>query len=172
MHNSAGPAHSEGWTAFCHRKRRQSWSMTIMARTRHHFVARFEFLCCSASNFTKIQCVCVCVFKHTGFFGKDKCSHSTREPAKNAGNIQTNQMCRTQCTRLRNGLKSLHHTGRSFWCAHPYGSWILTPNCAWWSDLPQPRSSSSGWVQMSDLPYPSVGFLGRLACAPTTAKIG
>jgi hypothetical protein len=27
-------------------------------------------------------------------------------------------------------------------------------------------------VQMSDLPYPSVGFLGRLACAPTTAKIG
>jgi hypothetical protein len=38
--------------------------------------------------------------------GYDKWTHLTREPAENAGNIQTNRMCRAQCARLRNGLST------------------------------------------------------------------
>jgi hypothetical protein len=61
-----------GWH-FCHRKWRQSWSMTITARARHRFVARSEFQSSSASryctNYSKMQCVRICVFEHTGFFG-------------------------------------------------------------------------------------------------------
>ncbi len=32
------------------------------------------------------------VFKNTGFSRQDKLTHSTREPAENAGNIQTGRM--------------------------------------------------------------------------------
>jgi hypothetical protein len=103
-----------GGRHFCHRERRQSLSTTIMARKRHHFVAPFEFQSSSASryctNYSKIQCVCICVFEHTGFFGWDKLTHSTREPAKNAGNIQTDQIGRTQCARLEHP-----HLSGSFW---------------------------------------------------------
>jgi hypothetical protein len=58
------------------------------------------------TNYSKIQCVRVFVFEHTGFFCEGKWTHSTCEPIENAGNIQTNRMCWETCARLRNGLRT------------------------------------------------------------------